>query len=111
MGDNLIDRPQQTVGRRTQAERREASEQRLLVAAAELIAEEGFAAASLQRIGERAGYSRGLASQHFGSKDGLVSALIAAVLARSTALLDSRPAAASPLDEIIAYAEIGRAHV
>ena len=92
--------------RLTQAERREASEQRLLLAAAELIAEEGFAAASLQRIGERAGYSRGLASQHFGSKDGLVAALIAAVLARSTALLDSRPPAASPLDEIIAYADV-----
>jgi AcrR family transcriptional regulator len=107
MGDNLIDRPQaQTPRRQTQAERREASEQRLLLAAAELIAEEGFAAASLQRIGARAGYSRGLASQHFGSKDGLVTALIAAVIARSTALLDSRPAAATPLDAIIAYADV-----
>jgi AcrR family transcriptional regulator len=107
MGDNLIDRPQaQTVRRQTQAERREASEQRLLLAAAELIAEEGFAAASLQRIGARAGYSRGLASQHFGSKDGLVTALIAAVIARSTALLDSLPPAATPLDAIIAYADV-----
>jgi AcrR family transcriptional regulator len=103
MGETLIDTPP---ARRTQAERREAAEQRLLQAAAELIASEGFAAASLQRIGERAGYSRGLASQHFGSKDGLVSALIAAVLARSTALLEGRPAAASPLDEIIAYADV-----
>jgi AcrR family transcriptional regulator len=107
MGDNLIDRPQaQTPRRQTQAERRETSEQRLLLAAAELIAEEGFAAASLQRIGTRAGYSRGLASQHFGSKDGLVTALIAAVIARSTALLDSRPPAATPLDAIIAYADV-----
>jgi AcrR family transcriptional regulator len=105
MGDHLIDRPARPA-RRSQAERREASEQRLLLAAAELIAEEGFAAASLQRIGTRAGYSRGLASQHFGSKDGLVQALIAAVIARSTALLESRPAAASPLDEIIAYADV-----
>jgi AcrR family transcriptional regulator len=109
MGKALIDRPAKQP-RRSQAERREASEQRLLLAAAELIAEEGFAAASLQRIGERAGYSRGLASQHFGSKDGLMQALIAAVIARSTALLDSRATAGAngsgPLAAILAYADV-----
>lgn len=106
MGDTRIDSGDNRQRRLTQAERREASQQSLLLAAAELIAEEGFAAASLQRIGERAGYSRGLASQHFGSKDGLVTALIAAVLARSTALLESRPVAVTPLDAIIAYADV-----
>ena len=93
--------------RQTQVERRAESEQRLLAAAAELIATEGFAAASLERIGQIAGYSRGLASQKFGSKDGLVTALIAAVIAHSTELLASRDAAPlSPLDDIIAYADV-----
>jgi AcrR family transcriptional regulator len=109
MGENLIDRPGK-LARRSQAERREASEQRLLLAAAELIAEEGFAAASLQRIGTRAGYSRGLASQHFGSKDGLMQALITAVIARSTALLEARAGggqnAAGPITAILAYADV-----
>lgn len=109
MGDNLIDRPTTADAkppRRSQAERREASEARLLLAAAELIAAEGFAAASLQRIGTRAGYSRGLASQHFGSKDGLVSALIAAVIARNTALLENRAAATSPREAILVHADV-----
>jgi AcrR family transcriptional regulator len=95
------------IRRQTQVERRAESEQRLLTAAAELIATEGFAAASLERVGAAAGYSRGLASQKFGSKDGLVTAVIAAVIARSTELLvvrDSEPS--SPLDSIIAYADV-----
>lgn len=62
--------------RRTQAERRAESAHSLLLAAAELIAEEGLNAATFEKIGARAGYSRGLASQHFGSKDGLIEALI-----------------------------------
>jgi AcrR family transcriptional regulator len=62
--------------RRTQAERRAQSDRSLLLAAAELIAEEGFNAATFEKVGARAGYSRGLASQRFGSKDGLIEALI-----------------------------------
>ena len=106
MGEVLIDSGGKAGARPTQAERREASEQRLLLAAAALIAEEGFAAASLQRIGARAGYSRGLASQKFGSKDGLMQALIAALQARSAALLEGRPAGAGPRAAIIAYADV-----
>jgi AcrR family transcriptional regulator len=60
--------------RRTQAERRAQSDRNLLLAAAELIAEEGYAAATFEKVGARAGYSRGLAS--FGSKEGLIEALI-----------------------------------
>lgn len=95
------------IRRQTQVERRAESEQRLLTAAAELIATEGFAAASLERVGAAAGYSRGLASQKFGSKDGLVTAVIAAVIARSAELLVARDSdSASPLDSIIAYADV-----
>lgn len=61
--------------RRTQAQRRSASEEALLDAAAELIAERGIERASLASIGERAGASRGLPTHHFGSKDALVARL------------------------------------
>jgi AcrR family transcriptional regulator len=61
--------------RRTQAERRSESEEALLDAAAELIAERGVERASLARIGARAGTSRGLPTHHFGSKDTLIARL------------------------------------
>lgn len=61
--------------RRTQAERRSHSEEALLDAAAELIAERGVEGASLASIGDRAGVSRGLPTHHFGSKDALVARL------------------------------------
>jgi AcrR family transcriptional regulator len=61
--------------RRTQAERRSRSEDALLDAAAELIAERGVQGASLASIGDRAGVSRGLPTHHFGSKDVLVARL------------------------------------
>ena len=62
--------------RRTQAARRAESEDRLLAAAAEIIANEGYLAATLERVGERAGFSRALASRKYGSKDGLIEAVI-----------------------------------
>lgn len=73
--------------RRTQAERRAESDRNLLLAAAELIAEEGFNAATFEKVGARAGYSRGLASQRFGSKDGLIEALIEYLHDRSQELV------------------------
>ena len=52
------------------------------MAAARLITAEGFGAVTLERVGLAAGYSRGLASHRFGSKDGLVRAAIAFVTDR-----------------------------
>jgi len=52
------------------------SERRLLDAAADLVASSGIAATTFEKIGERAGCSRGLVSQRFGSKDGLIAALV-----------------------------------
>lgn len=68
--------------RRTQAERRDASERQLLQAAAAVIGERGVSAATFENIGHRAGYSRGLVTQRFGSKQGLIDALIAHLEAR-----------------------------
>jgi AcrR family transcriptional regulator len=59
--------------RRTQAQRRSASEEAILVAAGELIAERGVERATLARIGARAGASSGLPIHHFGTKDVLIA--------------------------------------
>src|SRR5258706_14581310 len=61
--------------RRPQAERRAQSERRLLDAATQLIAEQGFSRTTLAQIGEKAGYSRGLVNERFGSKGELVRVL------------------------------------
>jgi AcrR family transcriptional regulator len=61
--------------RRTQQERREYTETALVAAAAEVVVESGVRALTLARVGERAGYSRGIVTHHFGSKQGLVDAL------------------------------------
>lgn len=60
-----------TNGRLTQAERTEISDNRMLEAAVKLIVDRGPAATSLKEVGLKAGYSRGLAGQRFGSKDKL----------------------------------------
>ena len=65
--------------RRTQERRRNEAEQRLLTAAAELIGEIGPAGVTLANIGERAGYSRGLATHYFGSKAALMKRLVDSV--------------------------------
>jgi AcrR family transcriptional regulator len=62
--------------RRTQQERVEESTQRLFQAAAELIAQGGYDAATAAEIGRRAGYSRAMVRARFGSKEQLVDAVI-----------------------------------
>jgi AcrR family transcriptional regulator len=66
-------------GRRTQRQRRAETRAALLAAAAELVVESGVRSLTLARVGERAGYSRGIVTHHFGSKQALVD-----VLARAT---------------------------
>lgn len=61
--------------RRSQAERREESRRRMLDAAFELLSERQGIGFTLSDVGERAGYSRGLPTQTFGSKAGLLGAL------------------------------------
>ncbi len=62
--------------RRTQAERREDSERGLVRAAIAVTAERGVSAATFEAIGQRGGYSRSLVSRRFGSKQGLIDAVI-----------------------------------
>jgi AcrR family transcriptional regulator len=63
--------------RRTQAERVEKSTRRLLEAAAELIASQGYHSTTAAQIAERAGYSRELVRARFGSKGALIREILA----------------------------------
>ena len=60
---------------RRQADRRALSQRRLLDAATRLIADQGFSRTTLAQIGAKAGYSRGLVNERFGSKGELVRVL------------------------------------
>lgn len=62
--------------RLTQAERVEQSTTALLAAAVELFAEQGYAATTPSQVSERAGYSRGMVRVRFGSKLGLLQAVV-----------------------------------
>jgi TetR/AcrR family acrAB operon transcriptional repressor len=59
-----------------QAEISAESRSRLLLAAWELLAESGSRATTVQAVSERAGISRGSISWHFGSKEGLIVAVV-----------------------------------
>ncbi len=59
-----------------QQERRETSTRALLEAASELVLESGFASMTFAAVGERAGYSRAMVTARFGSKQGLIEAML-----------------------------------
>lgn len=60
-----------TRARRKQADRTALSDRKLTEAAIDLMVHHGIQGTTLQAVGERAGYSRGLATHRFGSKAGL----------------------------------------
>ncbi len=63
-------------GRRTQAERREATRRALVDAARELFAERGFHDVAAEEIVRRAGVTRGAMYHHFEDKKGLFRAVV-----------------------------------
>jgi AcrR family transcriptional regulator len=65
-------RKQAVPGKLTQAERTARWDEAIFVAAFALINERGTQKTTLKDIGERAGYSRGMANYRFGSKEGLM---------------------------------------
>ncbi len=62
--------------RLTQLERTALSDARMLEAAMQLIVERGTHNTTLKDVGERAGYSRGLAGNRFGSKEALFDLMV-----------------------------------
>jgi AcrR family transcriptional regulator len=65
--------------RLTQVERKEISDAKMLDAAIDLIVERGTEQATLKDVGERAGFSRGLAGYRFGNKAGLFDFVLRSV--------------------------------
>lgn len=65
--------------RRTQEERKAESERKILDAATELFAQQGFVKTTLNQVGTEAGYTGGLVSSHFGSKANLLKAVLARI--------------------------------
>lgn len=63
-----------------QQERSRLSTTRLVRAAAELLVEVGYERMTLAAIGRRAGYSYGLVTQRFGSKEGLMWVLVESMI-------------------------------
>ena len=62
--------------KRTQEERKAESERRIIRAAVELFAKQGYLKTTLIEVGKAAGYTGGLVSHRFGSKVGLLNAVI-----------------------------------
>jgi len=104
--------------RLTQIERKEISDARMLEAAVELIVERGAGEIALKDVGERAGYSRGLAGYRFGNKAGLFDFVLRSVgdewLAELTSVTQNKrgyQAIAAALDAHIAFCEDAPRHV
>lgn len=93
--------------RRTQAERRSESERILVGAAVDVISREGVGAVTFESISRNSGFSRGLATQRFGSKQGLLDAVLAQLhenqghRIRHEHRLDALPG----LDAVLAYVD------
>ena len=93
--------------RRTQEQRRGEAERRLIDAAAAMVSEAGPAKVTVAGVGERAGYSRGLVSHHFGSKRALMQRLVEAVTHQfREALFDQQPQSDDPLRELATLIDV-----
>ncbi|WP_337188141.1 TetR/AcrR family transcriptional regulator [Phenylobacterium sp.] len=84
---------------RTQAERREEAERRILQAAIRLLVEKGYDRFSLAEVGDLAGYSRGLPGHYFGKKEDLLSQVAMFIVAgyRESVAVDGGHARGLPL--------------
>ena len=101
-----------------QVERKEISDAKMLEAAIDLIVERGAEQATLKEVGEKAGYSRGLAGYRFGNKTGLFDFVLRSVgdewLAELTGVTRGKngfDAMAAALDAHIAFCEEAPKHV
>jgi AcrR family transcriptional regulator len=93
--------------RRTQAERRSESERSLVQAAVLVIAREGVGAVTFEALSRTSGFSRGLATQRFGSKQGLLDAVLAQLhKGQWSRISKDRELDALPgLDAVLAYVD------
>jgi AcrR family transcriptional regulator len=86
----------------TQDERRAQTRDALLEAGATLFARRGIAGASVDAIAREAGRTSGALYDHFGSKEGLLFALLESWVGDATAVITAEQAAATSFDEWLA---------
>lgn len=99
--------PHPSSSRLTQAERRDRSERELLEATMRVVSDQGVSAATFETIARQAGYSRGLVTQRFGSKEGLIRSLIGALHAwQQEALDDAHVAKMDGLSALCAFVDL-----
>ncbi len=90
--------------RRSQAERRAETRQRLITAAVELWSERPVSEVSLDLLAETAGYSRGAFHGNFETKDEFVSAVRTSVIEEASTMINSSVGAAQdPLEALDRY--------
>ncbi len=94
--------PESISKRKTQSERRATAEGKIIEAATLLIAEKGLGGLTLAEAGEMAGYSRGIASHHFGKKNDLLIAVINYIASHFNNRLKDKPGINHGLDMIYA---------
>jgi len=103
------------VARLTRVEQQRQTHERLLEAGRVVIAKRGFLAATIEEIAAEAGYTRGAVYKHFGGKEGLWLATMAAQAEVHLKLLDEALAGASDQQELVrallpvAFADDGEA--
>jgi AcrR family transcriptional regulator len=95
----------------TQAERTARAEAGMIEAAIELLTTVGIQGTTLVAIGEKAGYSRGLVTHHFGSKAGLFRAVLKRITANWTADLQAALGKRTGIAAISAAIDAHLAHV
>lgn len=88
--------------RRSQAERSSETQERIILAAIDVLRTRGFAGLRVADVTEVAGVSRGAQSHHFHSKAELVLAVFARVFEDATEQSRTRIAAVRPDDDIVA---------
>ncbi len=100
-----------SVERPTQAERTALAEKKMVEATISLLNTVGLAGTTLIAIGEAAGYSRGLASHHFGSKSGLFRKVLKHITAVWTEELQTNTRGKTGLQAILAALDAHRDHI
>ncbi|MBT2550254.1 TetR/AcrR family transcriptional regulator [Arthrobacter sp. ISL-65] len=92
--------------RRTQQERREEAETRLLAAALTLLSRKGWVGMTLAEVGQAAGYSRGQAAHHFGSKGALLRALTLHINRSFAQEMQAAPTPPAGLQAVLGYVRV-----
>jgi len=103
--------PKDTPQTLTQAERTARAEAGMIEAAIELLNTVGIQGTTLVAIGDKAGYSRGLVTHHFGSKAGLFRAVLKRITANWTADLQDALGNRTGIAAIKAAIDAHLAHV